>query len=274
LSNELADALAFERWVVERTSTRIEPWAFGTAFFNDAFPKRYDANFVSVERPIDDVPADTVAMEADRTLGGLTHRKIEIDDDARGSGAVSGLAKLGYVPDRTVVMALRREPDRPGDVDRVEELSFEELRGHLVELNRREPWGSDPAVAEMLADFRKVLADGIGARFFAARASDGSTIASSCELYVHEGVAQVESVDTLEEHRGRGLARACVLRAANEGRVAGARDVFIWADANDWPQHLYERLGFDAIGHVWSFLKEPPKTGGGTRSGPPVGSLG
>ena len=273
MTDELARALAFERWAVERTSTRIEPWAFGTAFFHDEFPKRYDANFVSVERPIEDVPFDAVATEADRAHAGLTHRKIEIDDDAGGSRATARLAELGYAADRTVVMTLRRNPDRPGDVGRVEELSFEEIRPHLVELNRRERWGSEPGVAEMLADFRKVLADGIGARFFAARAPDSSTIASSCELYVHGGASQVESVDTLQEHRGLGLARACVLRAAVEGRAAGARDVFIWADANDWPQQLYARLGFDPIGHVWSFLKEPPKPAGESAPGP-AGAVG
>jgi len=260
VNDDLARALAFERWVLERTSTRVEPWAFGTAFFNDDFPKRYDANLASVEHPIDGVPIRAVADEVDRTLAGFTHRKIEVDDDARGSRVAAGFAELGYVPDHTVIMTLQREPDRPGDVDRVEELSFEEIRAHLLALNQREAWGSDPAVAQMLADFRKLLADEIGARFFVARADDGTTIASSCELYVHDGVCQVESVDTLQEHRGRGFARACVLRAADEGRAAGARDVFIWADANDWPQHLYERLGFDAIGHVWSFLKEPPQT--------------
>jgi ribosomal protein S18 acetylase RimI-like enzyme len=258
VSDDLSRALAFERWAVERTSTRVEPWAFGTAFFNDEFPKRYDANFVSVERPIEGVPAGELAKQTDRSLGRLTHRKIEVADDAVGSRAAMGLAELGYATDRTVVMTLRREPDRAGDIDRVEELSFEEIRQHLVEVNRRERWGSQPGVAEMLADFRKVLVEGIGARFFVARALDGSAIASSCELYVHDGVAQVESVGTLEEYRGLGLARACVLRATSEGHVAGARDVFIWADANDWPQRLYERLGFEPVGHVWSFVREPP----------------
>jgi GNAT superfamily N-acetyltransferase len=268
VSDDLTRALVFERWAVERTSTRIEPWAFGTAFFHDEFPKRYDANFVSVEQPIENVASRVLAAEADRALAGFTHRKIEIDDDANGARVATGLAELGFAADRTVVMTLRREPDRPAELDRVEELSFDEIRPHLVELNRREPWGSQPGVAEMLADFRKVLADRIGARFFAARAPDGSTIASSCELYVHEDISQVESVDTLLEHRGRGLARACVLRAATEARAAGASDVFIWADAEDWPQQLYARLGFDQIGYVRSFLKAPPASEGEAVPGP------
>ncbi|HEY7400074.1 MAG TPA: GNAT family N-acetyltransferase [Actinomycetota bacterium] len=258
MTGELERALELARWTVERTSTRIEPWAFGTAFFNDDFPKRYDANFVRFDRTAVDVAADRIAKEADRALAGLSHRKVEVEDEAVGAGLAPGLVADGYGADRTVVMALRRNPDRPGGVG-VDEVSFEEIRDHLVDVNREERWGQEPGVAEMLADFRRALVEGIGARFFVARASDG-TIASSCELYVHGAAAQVESVGTLPAQRGRGLARACVLRAADEGRAAGAHEVFIWADANDWPQHLYERLGFDPIGHVWSFLKEPRGT--------------
>ena len=85
------------------------------------------------------------------------------------------------------------------------------------------------------------------------------------ELYVHEGIAQVESVDTLEEFRGRGVARNIVLRAASEGRAAGAEMVFIEADADDWPKQLYERLGFEHVGAYRGFLKAP-------LGSPPVGS--
>ena len=62
---------------------------------------------------------------------------------------------------------------------------------------------------------------------------------------MHGDVAQVEDVGTLEEFRGKGVARNIVLRAVDEARAAGASLVFLFADANDWPQHLYGRLGFD-----------------------------
>ena len=58
-----------------------------------------------------------------------------------------------------------------------------------------------------------------------------------------------EDVGTLEEHRGRGYASAVVLHAAELARRAGADFVFLVADAQDWPQHLYRRLGFEPIGH-------------------------
>ncbi len=93
----------------------------------------------------------------------------------------------------------------------------------------------------------------IGARFFAVRL-DG-TLAGNCELYLDGADAQVEFVDTLEEFRGRGIARAVVLAAAEAARAAGATRVFIVADDDDWPKDLYARLGFDRMARTWQFIR-------------------
>jgi ribosomal protein S18 acetylase RimI-like enzyme len=69
------------------------------------------------------------------------------------------------------------------------------------------------------------------------------------DLYVEPPNAQIEDVGTLEEHRGRGYASAVVLHAVELARRAGANFIFLVADAQDWPQHLYRRLGFEPIGH-------------------------
>jgi GNAT superfamily N-acetyltransferase len=109
--------------------------------------------------------------------------------------------------------------------------------------------------AAMLVDFRRVLAERIGARFFLASVS--GVPAAYCELYRHEGVAQIEDVNTLERFRGRGLARALVWRAAQQARASGDDLVFLMADDNDWPKHLYAKLGFDPIGAFWQFTRRP-----------------
>ncbi len=51
----------------------------------------------------------------------------------------------------------------------VEELAFEEMEPFIAEMTRREPWGTEPGIAETLAAFRRVLVEGVGARFFAQR---------------------------------------------------------------------------------------------------------
>jgi len=78
---------------------------------------------------------------------------------------------------------------------------------------------------------------------------------SACDLYLDGGVAQIENVVTLEEHRG--LGRAVVLAALAEARAAGCDVVFLQAEADDWPKDLYARLGFEPIGHTSVFLRKP-----------------
>ena len=78
----------------------------------------------------------------------------------------------------------------------------------------REPWG-DADVAAQLNDAKRLVAAAVPTRFFAA-VVDGA-IAGWCELRRRDGVAQIEDVEVLEELRGRGLGRAIVQHALDEG---------------------------------------------------------
>src|SRR5262249_8943793 len=109
--------------------------------------------------------------------------------------------------------------------------------------------------AEMLADFEDVLARRVGARFFAAWV-DGE-LAGCCDLYEHDGVAQIENVDTLERFRNRGVARAFLAAAVDAAR-ASADLIFLFADDADWPKEVYGKLGVDPVGFFQQFTKTPP----------------
>jgi Acetyltransferase (GNAT) family. len=253
----LARTIAFERDLVARTSTRLLPFSWGTAYLNDGYRERWDSNFLWVDETAarESTSADELAAEADRVLGhaGLSHREIRVDDDAYGKSLVAVLTRLGYGGDRLVVMALRREPDRPSVPGSAEEVDVATLRPALEVVLGREPSATSEEIIRVLADFRGELARHGGARFFCARVED--EIASMCELYVDGAIAQVEDVNTLEEFRNRGLARAVVQLAVDEALVAGAELVFIHALDDDWPKDLYAKLGFDPIGYVWSFVQ-------------------
>jgi ribosomal protein S18 acetylase RimI-like enzyme len=82
---------------------------------------------------------------------------------------------------------------------------------------------------------------------------DGEVV-SYADLYQDGADAQVEDVGTLDEHRGRGYASAVVLAAIEASRRDGAELVFLVADANDWPQELYRRLGFETVGNYTKFF--------------------
>ncbi len=253
---ELARIERFCAWLEDVTSTRTEPWRFGTALFNDDFPNRWDSNFLRAERPMGEVTVPELVAEADRVLGTFRHRKFVVLDETEGARLAMAFGEQAWEVDHLVYMVLHRAPDREPEKVQIDEVTFEEVRPLVIEVNRRAHPGTSEDDATMLADFRRVLVDRVGARFFAARIE--GALVGLCDLYVHDGIGQVEDVDTLEEYRNRGLARAFVVRAAREARAAGADLVCLVADANDWPQQLYARLGFDAVGRFWQFTRPTP----------------
>jgi len=135
-----------------------------------------------------------------------------------------------------------------------------------VALHRR--WLSeDPRIGERGVDELLEFARRQGAVHrewrFGVRAEDG-TLASLTKLWSDGTTAQIEDVYTAPEHRNRGFARAAVSHAARVGRGAVPGLVFIVADADDWPQQLYARIGFRPIGLTCAFHRElgaPPLVG-------------
>jgi hypothetical protein len=178
--DDLERITAFRRWTEDVTSNRIEPWRFGTALYRDDYPDRWDSNFLRVERPVGDATARELAVEADRALARFRHREFLFENDPEGARVATGLVELGYAADRLVYLALRRPPDREPPPLQVEEADFATVRPFIVQTNLVAHGGNPPAAAEMLADFREVLIEKIGARFFATRI-DGH-IVGCCEL--------------------------------------------------------------------------------------------
>ena len=253
-SDTLARTIAFERELVASVSTRMVSFAGGVAYLNDGYRERWDSNFLWVDGTAERVDAAALAAEADRVLGeaGLLHREIRIDDDAYGHDVAADLARAGYGGDRLVVMEQRRAPDQPTASQGAEEIDLATLRPALEIVLQREPWATSDVDRADVADFRE-RSNATRVRGSSARAS--MTGSPRCASYARGSMAQIEDVNTLEEFRNRGLGRAVVQRAADEARNGGAETVFLHALDDDWPKALYAKLGFDAIGYVWSFVR-------------------
>jgi ribosomal protein S18 acetylase RimI-like enzyme len=234
-------------------ATRIEPFPWGSALLHDRLPLVYDVNFLYVEhgKPT----AGELAAEAERIQGqaGHQHRRV-IVSIAEGERLAPGFAALGWEREGLVVMPARREPDREHDLAAVEEVSQDELLPVWEAGMRAEEFTTDTdAVVAQLLEHKRVIAEALPTRYFAARAN--RRIASYCELYSRDGVAQIESVMTEPEYRNHGLASAVVLGALAASRQAGADLTFLVAALEDWPRLLYTRLGFDEIGGFTKFTR-------------------
>lgn len=255
-SHERTRAVRFLRDFAVRTAGRTEGFEWGVALFDDTLPRVWDWNLVWVDAVPRSVSAERLTAEVDRLQGGagLTHRKVVVADERSGERLAPGLRALGWSAKRHQLMAHRRAPDRPSDLSLAREADEPTVRAFCELSLRRDPAGFSEETVHQIAATKRIVATA-GARFFAADA-DG-TVASACDLYADGGIAQIEAVLTLEEHRNRGLARAVVLRALAAARASGHDFVFLQAEEGDWPRELYRKLGFDPIGFTHVFLRTP-----------------
>ena len=251
----------FELAIYKQASEEIRPCEGGYAMLNPSLNLVWDANDVILEEPgVSPGDADRVA---DEQIGGMgmKHRSLAHRVPAEGPELAAGLEKLGWETEWTVYMELRGEPDRESDIE-VTEMTvaeFPDLRRRLI---REDLPLSQPKLAEtteQLLEFDLRVGKVGGDRWFVAHDDHGNP-ASACRFLElpGESLGQVEDVATLREARQRGLARAVVLAAIRASREAGYETTFIAADANDWPQLLYHRLGFETIGRFAWFRKKPP----------------
>jgi len=247
----------------ELLCTRREDFRWGTAYLDEAFPMRHDANHLWIEDPAPDATTADLVAEADRILGGAgrPHRKLIVAREDYGAAWSMGFAERGYGISRILTMAMGPEPGEAVDTSGVEVVGFADARRVIETVNAREPYGTQEVVRQ-LTDYHGKLERELGCRFYVARV-DGE-VAAFCELYGLGSIAQVEDVNTLEEFRGRGLARAVVSAAVRDARADGADLIFLYADADDWPQHLYARLGFRPLGNSLEYGLEGTSARGAT----------
>jgi GNAT superfamily N-acetyltransferase len=228
----------------------------GVALLTPSLPLVWQLNAIRVDDP-DPSPAALMA-EADELLATVAHRKLVVHDEALGARLAPALTAQGWNASRLLVMVRRRPPDRPPEAGLAAEVSRERGAVVLAAFRREQPFGWQEEAVRQLAGMDDRFARASTTRDFAAPAEAPGC---SCRLYSNGTVAQVDEVGTLEAHRGRGYARATVLAAAEAAAAERCEPIFLLTDASDWPQHLYRKLGFDAIGAVYEFLKLPIRNG-------------
>jgi ribosomal protein S18 acetylase RimI-like enzyme len=251
--DELATCIAFTRAFDDQIVGRRKSGRFGVALFDDELPLVFDRNLFLVDlgaRPT----VDELIAEAERLQHGLRHRKIHVDDD-HGAQLEPAFLQRGWRVTRLVVMAHRGES--PSDApDQTSETTADALAPIWAAGIRSEPFGRDEEVVRQLVAAQRGRADAVAVRYFASQSESGE-IAAYCELFSDGRTAQIESVMTLPEFRRRGHGRAVVHRALVEAIGIGHDLVFLLADDEDWPKTLYAKLGFEPLGVVWDFVRQP-----------------
>ncbi|MEU8395216.1 GNAT family N-acetyltransferase [Nonomuraea sp. NPDC048892] len=272
---DLARAVAFLHAFARRRAPVVRPVPGGFAVLDDRYPGSYDDNKLIIrEAPGEDLEraAELLMAAADEALATRGHRLVCVDDDRLGTSCAPAFTAAGWTHETNLVMTFHcptpttPPPTAPQAASQaasqamspvgpppVEVLGLEEV----VAVLRRDwreslPEASDETI-DALARRAEARLPGAATVGFRGVRAPGGEIATRADLYVHGGVAQIESVFTAEPHRGQGYAR--ILMNALLAEVAEAELIFLLADADDWPRHFYTSLGFEIVGRTHAFLR-------------------
>jgi ribosomal protein S18 acetylase RimI-like enzyme len=247
---------AFTRAMDERMATRAIPHALGTVVAHDDYPDSHSMNFLRIEGDRADLTADQLdaAICAAMDAIGRRHLQAVIEDRDAGARLAAPMREKGWEPLEIVSMAWGDAPQRDPDVAAAI-VEWEALRPTILAGWRADRRIADAEIARQLTDRRDAVARATHLRHLVAPAPPAE-IGSYADLYSDGATAQIESVNTLEAFRNRGYASALVLHGARLARAEGHDLVFLVADADDWPRHLYQRLGFAEIGGFWEMSRD------------------
>jgi GNAT superfamily N-acetyltransferase len=257
--DELSRALELDRRVRLRGALQTVEIPEGFVVLHSGLPAIRFLNALLLPGPLPEaIDARAVLALTERWLGSLPYRHVVIDDGEGGQRLTAELQSAGAVRRRTLFMVFRGRPGRLPDDPRAREVTDSELRA-LQRANFEQAdfvQAAAPGLGQALVEAQAALRAGTRARGFGAGEGDGLQSMGTLFLDPDVGgrrVAMVEEVATLTAYRERGLAKAVVGRAVREALRWGADLVTIPAEADDWPQLIYAKLGFEPVGIQVSF---------------------
>lgn len=251
--------LAFELALDEEVCDEVHRKSWGRLFLTASTPLIWDANWVAIEQT--GMTIEQVVAIADDALGGegLGHRTIALLDEADGRRLGEEVEAAAdrwprWEVERTRYMLWHGGEVAPGAAREVGLPEIEPLRRAIIAESLPPDGGGQAAVDQLLEHDRRYGIAG-GDRWLIAPAK-GEPM-SACRLLRKDGIGQVEEVGTLTPARERGLGRTVVTAAIAAAQGAGDRTVFLTADAADWPQLLYARMGFETVGDLTVLRRRP-----------------
>ena len=243
-------AQGFQRATLELVTERVEPIDQGWVVRDPSLPLVWSANHVRIARAVTFAEALALAEAAARRPP-----VPAADDRARADRRASSSGRsreAKWEVDREVLMELVGEPDREADLGIVIEADEEPVMGLMRRwIGEDETIELTPDGLDQVVEFTRREARRRNARLLGVRGEHG-TLAGD-----HDAVLGRDGRAGRGRLHGAGGAGPRVRPGARDARrPAGARAghefVFIVADADDWPQRLYRKVGFEPIGLSWA----------------------
>ncbi len=215
-----------------------------------SLPLVWALNHVGVSVPVDYAEALELV---ERHQTELPYRQLVVEHEPSGDSLEERLRSEGWRVDRNLGLVLRREPDRGLDTSMVVEADEAEALELMREwTGEEEDLQRSPEAHRQVLETIRLTWQTRNARRFGILGRDGS-LAGITMLFSDGVVAQVEDVFVVPGERGRGFGRTLVTHATVAALDAGHEFVFILADDDGWPKHLYADVGFAPVERSWEF---------------------
>lgn len=235
---------------------------FAVCVIADDLPAVFDLNLMIVTTHVPPAVLLRSIEQVARTAG-WSHRRIEVDAAAVADRLREPLIAAGYTEERLVTMALsdgavpqavdgQRAPRPTAVVD----IDAHPRLARAV--SAQGPWADSDELVDQMLERERRLAGVTGCRVVVAPAD---APVSRCLLLRDDGLAEIDAVSTLLDHRGQRWSDAVVRRAIAEARAHGAQQIVLVADDDDWPMTWYRRLGFRVVGRSSAFRRDPAAAG-------------
>lgn len=216
------------------------------------FPNYYEYNALRVEGSDPGVRAAELMAIADELQEGLEHRRVDVDDPDAGERLRPDFAAAGWRTYRLV--AMRWSAPVPADTLELDEVEAGDVAGLRFEWALNDGWDVTEERARKFIAVESAAMALRGSRWFAYRGPSGEPVAFVA-LVTHDDQAEVALAYCTPDHRGGGIGTRLVLSAVRA--AAGCGTVWIIADDEDRPKHLYQRLGFEPAAVQHEFTRLP-----------------
>ena len=251
MSDLIERVTAFRAAFARRQAADIVELPGAFAVRDPGFPRSQEHNQLIVDTP----DADPAALPglAVQGLGARKQYRITVLDEALGARATPVLAEVGYNRDTELILA-RETAGCALPEAAAHQVELAELRAAVF--RQQLEWTPNEDVARQLTERRAARLRGAErVIFLATRAPDGE-VAAWTDLYLDPaaGLAQLEDLVTATPQRGQGHGDTLLATGLALAAAAGIPQLFLTADAEDWPREWYTRRGFTELARSHSFL--------------------
>jgi GNAT superfamily N-acetyltransferase len=232
---------------------RVDPAWWGAVVSDPRFPSIHDANYARVETKepvtLDEIEARLLpALE--RSAARQAHVVVFFPEEQ--TDLLVATSTRGERLAWDLVMSHPGSGSSCGDTHVEEVGTFDEDLWQVVRQAVRMFGISDEATLDQALALERDVMLPAGRRWFAAR--DEGTVVGLASLTVLEDLGFVDLVATFPHARRRGHATALTHRALAEAGNVGAAPTYLLAEPGAAAVQLYERLGFERVTHVASWI--------------------